>query len=117
MRALVGFILWVSLTTASSAEVCPKCGRDHGATTAVTSAQSIAQARANHLARVGRVYHPPRSVGDWTRVARFEGTGGSSGNRQASQVPTCTPRGRMMLVADATARGRNGWIYRVRLWR
>ncbi|MEZ6075682.1 MAG: hypothetical protein R3C56_08390 [Pirellulaceae bacterium] len=34
----------------------------------------------------------------------------------SSNAPTCTPSGGMTLVADAVARGADGW-YRVRYWR
>lgn len=44
---------------------------------------------------------------------RFSGVGFSSSTPRA---PTCTPGRGMTLVADAVARGRDGW-YRVRYWR
>lgn len=44
---------------------------------------------------------------------RFSGVGWSS---SSSNAPTCRPGPGMQLVADAVARGRDGW-YRVRYWR
>ena len=77
------------------------------------TAQAIAQSRANWMARHNRMQHPPRSAGNFASVGTFEGVGAGRGGN----IPTCTPRGRKMLVGDAQARGANGMIYRCRIWR
>jgi len=69
--------------------------------------QQQAQAEVNYMAT-----HRIRSH-VWGTIAHFEGVGWST-----SGVPnTCTPRYRMVLVADAVARDRWGHWYRVRAWR
>lgn len=74
------------------------------------SMQAVAQAEADTMARSGRCGH----IDGCPRGARFEGVGCSS---NPNAIPTCTPRSRMSLIADARAQGRNGMWYRVRLWR
>lgn len=75
----------------------------------VSSAQAHAQREANLMARTGRMGH----LLGVAPGARFSGVGyGPTRN-----CNTCTPRSRMTLVADAVARGRNGYYYRSRHWR
>lgn len=76
------------------------------------SFQQIAQARANAMARLGYYGH---DVHKYNGVPRYpgnvqEGIGWSSGGLP----PTCRWSGRV--VADATARGSNGRVYRVRFY-
>jgi len=70
------------------------------------SDQARAQAEANYMASRGIKGHV------WGCIGSFEGVGWAS----HSNPSTCTPGRRMRLVADARARGRDGW-YRVRAWR
>ena len=72
---------------------------------AVSTYQQRAQDEANYMARHGIKGHV------WGVIGRFEGVGWAT----HSNPPTCTPRRGMRLVADAKARGRDGW-YRVRAW-
>lgn len=68
--------------------------------------QTEAQREVALMARRGIRGHVGRTLG------RFEGCGWSSG----PNPPTCEPRRGMVLIAEATARGRGGY-YRVRAWR
>ena len=114
--AVITIILAVLIASCPAyGEVCPRCGVDHAAT--VSSAQGIAQSRANYMAARDYRNHPPSSAGNFAAVGSFEGCGWSS-RRNASRntIPTCTPRGRRQLVADAVAYGARG-SYRVRIWR
>lgn len=82
----------------------------------VNSVQSFAEAEARRLAACGVGYyrrtggHPTGNMPG----SRFTGTGYSS---SPNNVPTCEPRSRMTLVADAVERGIDGMYYRVRAWR
>jgi len=110
---VLAFVLPLNATAA----ICPKCGIDHSAPTTVSSsAQQIAQQRANYMAARGYKGHPPQSAGSWSRVGSFEGVGWASGRRGKQSVPTCTPGRGKQLVGDAVAYG-NGGSYRVRIWR
>lgn len=72
------------------------------------SYQAQAQYKANLMASQRRMSHGVSSL-----VAGYEGIGmGTSRN-----CSTCTPRGRMTLVADAAAQSSNGMWYRVRAWK
>jgi len=114
---IVPTLLSTVLCMTAVAAVCPHCGIDHGVrTSSVSSAQQIAQQRADYMAAHGYKGHPPRSVGNWSRVGSFEGVGWGGGRRQKQAIPTCTPAGRRQLVGDAVAYGRGG-SYRVRIWR
>lgn len=106
------------LPLTASAAICPKCGVDHSlqSSTANSSAQQIAQQRANYMAARGYKGHPPQSAGNWSRVGSFEGVGWAGGRRNKQSIPTCTPGQGRQLVGDAVAYGRGG-SYRVRIWR
>lgn len=99
---------------ARPANVCPKCGKVHGSVLnqpgGVSVDQAWAQREANLQASRGRMGH----LMGCSPNARFSGVGMSS---NPNNVPTCTPRRRMTLIGDATARGRNGMYYRSRHWR
>ena len=73
----------------------------------VNGDQAHAQQEANYMAQRGICGHVGGTIGG------FEGVGCASRGRT---VPTCTPRRRMNLTADATA-CRGGMCYRVRAWR
>lgn len=105
-----GLIAWLSATAIGSAQTaCPQCGRVHGYSTSSSSgfqAQAEAEARAMASRRFkGHIQGTVPGV-------NFAGVGWSS----SSTPSTCTPGGRMTLVADAIARGSDGY-YRVRYWR
>ncbi len=74
------------------------------------SAQQIAQARANAMASRGYKGHPNWAGSPFGGGVGFEGVGFSSSGPNA---PTCVGRG--SVVADAVAKGADGW-YRVRLY-
>lgn len=82
----------------------------------VNSVQSFAEAEVGRLARGGVAYyrrtggHPTGNMPG----SRFTGTGYSS---SPNNIPTCEPRSRMTLVADAVQRGVDGMYYRVRAWK
>ena len=111
-------VLTAFLPVTASAAVCPKCGIDHSVQTSAvnSSAQQIAQQRANYMAARGYKGHPPQSAGSWSRVGSFEGVGWAGGRRDKQSIPTCTPGRGRQLVGDAVAYGRGG-SYRVRIWR
>ena len=75
--------------------------------------QAQAQYKANLLAKLGTPVGNGSSHRVSALVGSFEGVGWGAKN-----CATCTPRGRMTLVADAVAWStvRNRW-YRVRAWR
>lgn len=89
--------------------------------------QSVAQARADYMARFNYRGHPPRrrlNPPDFTTVGSFEGVGWTSRQRASPRsISTCRPSGRSgshddnsrTLVGDATAYGAGG-SYRVRIW-
>lgn len=121
MRTLLtsSLLLAFALSVTASAEICPNCGVDHSLSktkTVHSSAQQVAQQRANYMAARGFHGHPPQSVGNWSRVGSFEGVGWAGGRRNKQSIPTCTPGTGRQLVADAVAYGRGG-SYRVRIWR
>jgi hypothetical protein len=105
------------LPVTATAANCPTCGIDHSIKASVTSsAQQVAQQRANYMATRGYKGHPPQSAGSWSRVGSFEGVGYASGRRSKQSVPTCIPGRGKQLVGDAVAYGRGG-SYRVLIWR
>lgn len=90
--------------------VCPHCGRVHASpSTNVSSYQAQAQAEAEMMAQRRYKGHVRGTIPG----VNFCGVGWSS---SSSNAPTCTPSRGMTLVADAVARGADGW-YRVRYWR
>lgn len=115
MRLVKGVVLalsvFVGLATQSEAQTrCPQCGRIHATTTtAVSSYQAQAQAEAQQMASRNFKGHVRGTIAG----VNFCGVGWSSSSANA---PTCTPSRAMTLVADAVARGADGW-YRVRYWR
>lgn len=74
------------------------------------SDQAVAQAKANAMAAQCRLSH---GAGGYRMAGTFEGVGCGV----SPSCGTCTPRYRMTLVADASAKGRNGMWYRCRGWR
>ena len=72
------------------------------------SDQQLAQQRVNKMAAYQLQGHLPGKPS-----YLFEG----SGYRSNGLPPTCVPKRPMRLVADAIARDRNGWYYRIRFWR
>ena len=81
-----------------------------------STTQQYAIAEASRLASGGVGYyrrtggHPGGNMPG----SRFTGTGyGPASNN----VPTCEPRTRMTLIADAVQRGVDGMYYRVRAWK
>ena len=119
MRPILNTVLLLTfvLVPVADAAICPNCGVDHSLEAAgVSTAQKIAQQRADYMAARGYKGHPPQSVGNWSRVGSFEGVGWASGRRSKASVPTCTPGKGRQLVGDAIAFGRGG-SYRVRIWR
>ena len=84
-------------------------GNQPKAVQAVSAAQTHAQREANLMASRLRMGH----LLGVAPGARFSGVGmGLTPNCR-----TCTPRRGMTLIADAVARGRNGYYYRSRHWR
>ncbi|MEM7560235.1 MAG: hypothetical protein AAF394_14040 [Planctomycetota bacterium] len=113
MRFLSSFVFLLTAlaftTPTMGQSVCPSCGKVHRTVSTASSYQTMAQNEANLMASKsykGHVRGPAAGV-------RFVGVGWSSSSRNA---PTCRPSKGMTLVADAVARGRDGW-YRVRYWR
>ncbi|MCA9132768.1 MAG: hypothetical protein KDA45_06425 [Planctomycetales bacterium] len=110
-RVVLG--LAVLLGAAASVEAqtpCPQCGRIHAYTAPTNNSfQAQAQAEAQQMASRNYKGHVQGTVPG----VSFCGVGWSSSSRNA---PTCTPSSPMTLVADAVARGADGW-YRVRYWR
>lgn len=115
MRLMKGFVFGLlmvvsSATAAQAQQVCARCGRVHYQQPRYgNSYQAQAQAEAQRMA--SRMYKG--HVQGTVPGVRFSGVGWSSSSSNAS---TCTPGGGMTLVADAVARGADGW-YRVRYWR
>lgn len=107
---LAAMVLFAFAGSVSAQTVCPQCGQVH-AVNRVTSNSFQAQAQAEAQRMASRRYkgHVQGTVSG----VRFSGVGWSSSSPNA---PTCTPGGGMSLVADAVARGADGW-YRVRYWR
>ncbi|MEM8733537.1 MAG: hypothetical protein AAGG44_04925 [Planctomycetota bacterium] len=104
------FVILGTSQLGSAQSACQNCGRVHSyRVTANYSLQAQAQAEAQMMA--SRMYKG--HVRGTVPGVRFSGVGFSS---SSSRAPTCTPRSGMTLVADAVARGRDGW-YRVRYWR
>ncbi len=107
---VLGLVVMAGASAACKAQSpCPQCGRIHSYGTTSGNFQSQAQAEAQAMASrnfKGHVQGTVPGVG-------FCGVGWSSSSPNA---PTCTPSTGMSLVADATARGADGW-YRVRYWR
>jgi hypothetical protein len=115
---VAAIVLATTLPVTASAAVCPTCGIDHSTQNSRvnSSAQQIAQQRANYMAARGYKGHPPQSAGSWSRVGSFEGVGWAGGRRGKHSIATCTPGRSRQLVGDAVAYGRGG-SYRVRIWR
>ena len=114
MRLLKSLVLAVLLccgvaSAAQAQTVCPRCGRVHQQRISYgNSYQSQAQAEAQMMASRKYKGHVRGTIPG----VRFAGVGWSS----SGQPSTCTPGSGMTLVADAMARGSDGW-YRVRYWR
>lgn len=98
-----------TMAVSQAQTACPHCGRVHSQRTVANSYQAQAQAEAQMMASRRFKGHVRGTIPG----VRFCGVGWSSSSRNA---PTCTPRSGMTLVADAVARGADGW-YRVRYWR
>lgn len=96
-------------TLVSAQNVCSQCGRVHSVQARSSSYQAQAQAEAQMMASRMFKGHVRGTIPG----VRFAGVGWSSSSPNAN---TCTPGSGMTLVADAVARGRDGW-YRVRYWR
>ena len=115
MRSIFGFVLGITVSlglagTALAQQVCPRCGVVHTQPQVLgNSLQAEAQSEAAAMASRGYKGHVRGTISG----VRFCGVGWSS---SSSNAPTCTPGGGMTLVADAVARGADGW-YRVRYWR
>lgn len=108
---VLGLVVLAGVSASSQAQSpCPQCGRIHAVSGgSVSNFQSQAQAEAQAMASrnfKGHIQGTVPGVG-------FCGVGWSS---SSSNAPTCTPSNGMTLVADAVARGADGW-YRVRYWR
>ncbi|MFN3190464.1 MAG: hypothetical protein ACE361_08065 [Aureliella sp.] len=110
LRGILLFSVMLATTQVASAQTsCPNCARTYSYRSTSSSFQAQAQAEAQMMA--SRMYKG--HVRGTVPGVRFSGVGFSS---SSSRAPTCTPRSGMTLVADAVARGRDGW-YRVRYWR
>lgn len=107
----LGLVLWGGLVATGSAQtVCPRCGKVHYQQVSYgNSYQAQAQAEAQMMASRRYKGHVRGTVPG----VRFSGVGWSSSSPNAN---TCSPGYGMTLVADAVARGSDGW-YRVRYWR
>lgn len=108
---VLGLVVLAGASTSSQAQSpCPHCGRIHSVSHSSTSNfQAQAQAEAQAMASRNHKGHVQGTVPG----VGFCGVGWSS---SSSNAPTCTPSSGMSLVADAVARGADGW-YRVRYWR
>ncbi len=108
---VLGLIVLAGASASSQAQSpCPHCGRIHSVSHSSTSSfQTQAQAEAQAMASRNYKGHVQGTVPG----VSFCGVGWSS---SSSNAPTCTPNNGMSLVADAVARGADGW-YRVRYWR
>ncbi len=108
---VLGLVFLAGTSASSQAQSpCPHCGRIHSASYNTTSNfQAQAQAEAQRMASRNHKGHVQGTVPG----VGFCGVGWSS---SSSNAPTCTPSNGMSLVADAVARGSDGW-YRVRYWR
>ncbi len=107
---ILGIVCVAGLASAATAaNVCPQCGRVHGNVVSPSnSLQARAQAEAQQMASRNYKGHIQGTLPG----VNFCGVGWSS----SSNPSTCTPSSSMTLVADAIARGSDGW-YRVRYWR
>lgn len=76
--------------------------------------QTVAQQRADAMARQGILSHSIGGCPSWTGLGVTEGIGCSTASDPKS-VATCITGS--VVVADAHARGSNGMIYRVRFFR
>ncbi|MCA9182327.1 MAG: hypothetical protein KDA51_12765 [Planctomycetales bacterium] len=108
---VLGLVVLAGTSSSSQAQSrCPHCGQSRSVShSSIGNFQAQAQAEAQTMASrnyKGHVRGTVPGVG-------FCGVGWSS---SSSNAPTCTPSGGMSLVADAVARGADGW-YRVRYWR
>ena len=103
-------VIYSSQILPNSGSVCRQCGRVHQVSRPTTSSfQAQAQMEAQMMASRGYKGHVRGTIPG----VSFCGVGWSSSSPAA---PTCTPGSGRQLVADAVARGRDGW-YRVRYWR
>jgi hypothetical protein len=104
--------VWVEVSTQSTSSYSYASSQSSYSSTT----QSYAQAEANRLAQGGRNYYRAHGghPGGNMPGARFTGTGYST---SPHNVPTCEPKTRMQLIADAVQRGVDGLYYRVRAWR
>jgi hypothetical protein len=114
MRFLNSLVLALAVALSQFASApaqspCPQCGRIHSQASHGGNFQAQAQAEAQAMASRNFKGHIQGTVAG----VSFCGVGWSSSSPSA---PTCTPNSNMTLVADATARGSDGW-YRVRYWR
>lgn len=114
MRSIKGIVLglcvalgWAS--TAGAQTVCPQCGQIHSYPTTSNSFQAQAQSEAAMMAARNYKGHVRGTIAG----VGFCGVGWSSSSPNA---PTCSPGNGRTLIADAVARGSDGW-YRVRYWR
>lgn len=120
MQVIKSYVLGLAILVGASATAltqsthaqspCPQCGQIHAVSRSVTSGfQAQAEAEARAMASRNFKGHVQGTVPG----VSFCGVGWSS---SSSNAPTCTPSSNMSLVADAVARGSDGW-YRVRYWR
>lgn len=120
MQVIKSFVLGLVILAGASATAltqsafaqspCPQCGQIHAVSRSATSGfQAQAQSEAQAMASRNFKGHVQGTVPG----VSFCGVGWSSSSANA---PTCTPGSNMTLVADAVARGADGW-YRVRYWR
>jgi hypothetical protein len=110
--AILGVLVMFSTMSNAGAQQtwCAQCGKYHTSSASMASGyQAQAQAEAQQMASRQFKGHVQGTVSG----VRFSGVGWSSSSANA---PTCTPSSGMTLVADAVARGADGW-YRVRYWR
>ncbi len=108
---VLGLVMLGGIAASGQAQSpCPQCGRIHSyGSSNFSNHQSQAQAEAQAMASRNFKGHVQGTLPG----VSFCGVGWSSSSPNA---PTCTPSSNMTLVADATARGADGW-YRVRYWR
>jgi len=70
--------------------------------------QEKCQAEADYMVKHGAYYHVGRCIGNFEGI----GCGGSH-----PKINTCTPRYKMTLTGDASAKSKSGKWVRVRSWR
>ena len=138
IKAVVLSLCFVVVSQAQQVYLCPDCGQYHQtqaptpaqapaitAPVAAMPGQAVAQARADAMARRGRLSHRIGGAPSWQSVpgAGFEGIGMSSRGRGQRSIPTCRPSGpsgaaddnsRQLLGDGYACNGRS--CYRVRIW-